>query len=296
MLDLARILNKDLDETLLEHLETVPSMLLKEERGFLYNYAHEIYRGQGCIIDGGPLFGGSTVSLCKGLTDRNWQHIKCIDVFDLFKTEDYMIEDYKISATGIEIPKPSFKPLFDNYLKDYQHYIHVYAGDAMQSNWQAKPVELLFIDLAKSNDLNQYMVKTFFPHLIPGVSLLIQQDFIHDWTPWLPITMGYFKDYFSYVTHSYINSVVYKLEKPIPQKMIDDFDFMSYSFEDALKIYNKTVAPFEETPLQKQMFAEGRKHLYMQIVHGEYYRGQPNIGPSSFTEKVVRKLLKVIGR
>jgi hypothetical protein len=70
---------------------------------------------------------------------------------------------------------------------------------------------------------------------------------------------------------------------------------MSYEFKEALKIYNKTVAPFEKTLLQKQLFAQGRKHLYTQIVHGEYYTGQPDADVIPFSKRAIQKVLKALG-
>ena len=52
-------------------------------------------------------------------------------------------------------------------------------GNLLALDWTGGPIEILFIDLAKSWDLNRWVLTKTFPRLIPGHSVVIQQDWVH---------------------------------------------------------------------------------------------------------------------
>ena len=58
---------------------------------------------------------------------------------------------------------------------------------------------MLFLDVCKTSEVNAHIIKEFFPRLIPGHSVLLQQDFIHEWLPWIHVTMGLFEPYFQFL-------------------------------------------------------------------------------------------------
>jgi hypothetical protein len=87
--------------------------------------------------------------------------------------------------------------------------------------WNGKPIEILFIDLAKHWDVCDWVTWQFFPHLIPGRSLVVQQDYLyHHWVAWLHVTMEYYADYFEYVCDTEVNSVVFLNTKRIPPNVL----------------------------------------------------------------------------
>jgi len=56
----------------------------------------------------------------------------------------------------------------------------------------------------------------FFPHLIPGISLVIQQDYIHFALPWIHITMERLAEYFETLDYFRSGSAVYRLKRALP--------------------------------------------------------------------------------
>ena len=50
--------------------------------------------------------------------------------------------------------------------------------------------QVLFIDVAKTWRINDVVIAQFFPKLIPGHSIIIQQDYMWGFGPWIHITMA----------------------------------------------------------------------------------------------------------
>ena len=48
---------------------------------------------------------------------------------------------------------------------------------------------MLFVDIAKTWALNDVVIEQFFPRLIPGRSVVVQQDYAFAFRPWVAITM-----------------------------------------------------------------------------------------------------------
>ncbi len=79
--------------------------------------------------------------------------------------------------------------------RDYLDEIYLSPGDVRAMKWDGRPVEVLFVDLAKTLALNDWVVRNWFPCLIPGESILIQQDlFPFCRNGGIAATMEYFRD------------------------------------------------------------------------------------------------------
>lgn len=194
---------------------TARSMLMRYEIAILYVLARDYYTGTGAIVDGGPLLGITTNALAKGLLGNPavLEKSKRIYSFDLF--------DYIPNVELLETVPNRNGSFFDTYLelnRDYLEQISVAPGDLMQHPWNSGPIEILFIDLAKSWDLNDFVVDQWFPQLIPG-AFVIQQDYFSWFTYWLQITMMGLRDHFEFVDYAMGGSAVFRCSKPVPPKM-----------------------------------------------------------------------------
>jgi hypothetical protein len=83
----------------------------------------------------------------------------------------------------------------------YQDYLVVHEGDVVSATYDGGPIEILFLDICKSWEINAAVVGTFFTHLLPGRSLVVQQDYAHFYAYWLVVTMDFFADYFKSAGH-----------------------------------------------------------------------------------------------
>ena len=192
-----------------EHAREVMTMLSIEERQLLHWLTARHYEGVGAIVDGGCFVGGSTVPLAEGL--RAAGRHGTIDVYDVFDVEPYMAESY---FKGLDLRAgDSFRPLFENNTAHVSDLLRIHAGDVTSEGWRGDPIEILFIDFAKDWSLNDFIVANFFPHLIPGRSVVVQQDFVFPLCPWVAVTMEELADCFEPVAFAEYSSVVYFVKR-----------------------------------------------------------------------------------
>jgi SAM-dependent methyltransferase len=200
----------------------VPTMLMPDELRLLHHAAEYYYSGSGAIIDAGCFLGGSTVALADGLR-RNARASyagpgKPIQTFDRFEVEDW--------TRGLFFPADrragsSFRNQFDCHVAPYADLVEVHAGDVSGHPWTAGPIEILFLDLAKHWTVCDWVTWQWFPHLIPGRSLVVQQDYLyHQWNGWLHVTMEFYAEYFEYVCDTGLNSVVFRNTRFIPASVL----------------------------------------------------------------------------
>ena len=79
-----------------------------------------------------------------------------------------------------------FSPSFQE-VKNYSPWIDARKQDLMQYCWNGGPIEILFIDAAKSWALSNAIFRGFGPFLVPGRSRVVLQDFRYAETYWLPL-------------------------------------------------------------------------------------------------------------
>lgn len=207
----------------------VTTMLAREERRLLYYLTSDYADGRGCIVDAGCFLGGSTTALAIGVlaqqrrTGRPFQ--TKIHSYDLFEAEEWTIGKFLPSDFS---PKQSFRLLFDENIRDVADLVEVHAGDITSIPWNGEPIEILFIDCAKYWTVCDFITCHFFKSLVPGHSIVIQQDYIWDcWNAWIHITMEYYADYFEVLTYTPIASVAFLYKRQIPSlhpKLVGSMD------------------------------------------------------------------------
>ncbi len=195
---------------------TVPTMLLPDELRLLDFLAGDYWRGEGVIVDGGSFLGGSTVALANGvrrnLRRRGVPEEAVIQSYDLFTVEDW--------TRGIYFPEEtpagaSTRAAFDANIAPFAPLITVHEGDITAALADPRPVEILFIDVAKHWRVGDHLIEHIFPRLIPGRAMVVQQDYLyHYWNGWLHVAMEYFADEFEQVCDTGRNSVAFRLRKP----------------------------------------------------------------------------------
>src|SRR5262249_632953 len=89
-------------------------------------------------------------------------------------------------------------------------------GDLLTQRWTGERIEILFSDVCKSLGLNSYVVKTFFPCLIPNHSVVIHQDFYHPWHPYIHYSMQFLKPHFEIIDELVGQRRVFLLRERIP--------------------------------------------------------------------------------
>jgi predicted O-methyltransferase YrrM len=182
-----------MSERLPAHVLTAPTMLARGELALLYVLARDHAR-ENAIIDAGCFFGGSSVALAAGLEASGAAPAGRIHTYDLFVLDEVYKRTSPHLVDGMEAGD-SFLPLFERTVGErLLPYLDVHAGDLLAYPWGGGPIDVLFVDIAKAWELNDHVVREFFPALVPGHSVVVQQDYVHEALPWLHITMDLFAD------------------------------------------------------------------------------------------------------
>jgi len=229
-----------------EQIRHTQTMLLQTEQQMLYVLARDYFKNFGVIVDGGCFLGGSTLALAEGLR-ANKAYAKApsgavIHSYDLFVVEPWTIGVYFPDTTPLGT---SFETKFRQNIARVADLVSVHAGDVTMAPVPDRPIEILFIDLAKHWTVSDYVVRTFFPKLVAGHSLVIQQDYLyHTWTGWLPVTMEFFSEYFEIVDHTEDNSVVFFYKKQIPEHMLERDVIQSMTRTEIRNLSNLAIARF----------------------------------------------------
>ncbi|MEA2338063.1 MAG: hypothetical protein QOE82_2070 [Thermoanaerobaculia bacterium] len=223
----------------------VPTMLVPDELRLLHHLAENYYSGSGVIIDAGSFLGGSTVALADGLRRNPRRHrfgdAKPIHSFDRFDVEEWTRD------TFFPVSKEAtFREQFDRNTAPYTDLIEVHAGDIREQEWHGGPIEILFIDIAKHWRTCDWVTWQFFPHLIPGRSIVVQQDYLYSqFVAWLHVTMEFYADYFEYVCDTEVNSMAFLYTKKIPESVLRRNTVESLTFEEKMALIDRAAARFD---------------------------------------------------
>jgi hypothetical protein len=113
--------------------------------------------------------------------------------------------------------------------------------------WRAGPIEILFIDIAKHWTTCDWITWQFFPHLIPGKSVVIQQDYLYSQcVAWLHVTMEFYSDYFEYVCDTGVNSAVFRNTRKIPQGVLREHTVASLSTAEKIELMDRAAERFKD--------------------------------------------------
>lgn len=193
----------------------VRSMLHEFEIAVLYGLAKDHWTGKGALIDLGPYNGLSTLALAAGAKkNRNWSGNSKVFSYDLWLRQGYEW----FTSTELSVTTGSAFPDWLMLNKEHLDIISPCPGDFLALDWNGGDIEVLFIDLAKTWDLNHHVVSKMFHHLVPGQSVVVQQDWIHFNEYWTHITMAYFADRFEHIETVYGSSAVFKCIAPISRE------------------------------------------------------------------------------
>lgn len=221
------------------------TMLSTAERRLLFWLAAHHARGEGAIVDAGCFVGGSTVALAEGLRANARAGDARIDAFDRFIVDEFMAERY-LAEHGLR-PGDSFRPVFDANTASVRDLLVVHEGELAEAGWEERPIDVLFVDIAKTWAVNDVVTRRFFPRLVPGRSIVVQQDMAHALCPWLAITMELLADHFELLGYVEHNSVVYRCRASIPPDAIPHA-LRTLPDDRKLALLDRAIARFEGVP------------------------------------------------
>lgn len=167
----------------------IPGQIEPIERQLYYWLARHAYRGLGDIVEFGSFIGASSAAFAQGIRDNPAVHKKAKrhHVFDAFDTK--YIHPEAFAKIGVPAPTGAdFFPTFQRYTAPYADIIDATKTDIFDvTEWTGKPIEILFIDGAGSAAVHDHVVQVFYPHLIPGLSIVIDQDCFYELAYWMSL-------------------------------------------------------------------------------------------------------------
>lgn len=233
-------------------LRRLSGMTTMTERAYLYWYAKRIFAGRGHIVDLGCWLGSTTISLAMGLEQNHRaKSEKPIHGYDEFVWRSYM--DSSAMGTILEgkyRPGDSFLDEFERRTFQLRQYIKPCPGDLAKVGWPGDPIEFLLIDAMKSWAAATGVVQSFFPALMPGVSLILHQGFAHWFTSWIHPIHYRFRDYFEPVYDVPASgSMVFRLNRELPLDLLRQewsADQFSEQEVDAAFVYSLEIVSSEK--------------------------------------------------
>jgi hypothetical protein len=176
----------------------VPSMLTYPESQ-LYHWLGRRVAGDGATIDLGAYAGGSAARLLSGLVlSRRRFHIHS---YDRFRSSRAFWAKFMPSEPLPEADDADLLPVVRRHLAPWEAHVTLHPGDIGDMRWTGKPVEILSVDAAKGSAMADHIAAEFFPALVPGQSILIQQDYLMSVQPWLCAQMVGLRDCFVPLAH-----------------------------------------------------------------------------------------------
>lgn len=186
----------------------LPSMISPEEMRYLHWLARCIWRDAGHVVELGPWLGGSTACLAAGMRARGSLPAHRLHSFDDCVWRAFMSERAALPLA----PGDSFEPLLRENLAPFAELVCVQRarlpdetvpGDAGAARlrelgpaalaefaWPAgEPIEILFVDGAKSWRGLRHLLLAVSAALLPG-GLLVCQDYKYWGCYWVPMILG----------------------------------------------------------------------------------------------------------
>ncbi len=228
-----------------EYPRTVPTMLQPEETRYLFWLGKSVWKGNGLVLEIGPWLGGSTLCLAAGMRASG-----CDASHRLHAVDNFLWREFMSARAGLPLqPGASFQPAFLKNLSEYVDIVVAHAralpdevieGDheATAKRTAAKPevpvlevapgegpIEILFIDGAKSWRGIAHLLRLVRERIVPGRTLLVCQDFKYWGTYWVPMMMMRLREYVEPV-HNVLGAttVTFRLLKEIPRSVLDGFE------------------------------------------------------------------------
>ncbi|WP_424940986.1 hypothetical protein [Aliiroseovarius sp. S253] len=204
---------KALDPALLAQAANVPTMLAPEEQQFYAWATSEWMQDKGAVVDLGCFAGGSTARLAAG--HQHAGHTGLIHAYDRFGANEE-VKTHILYKQGIApFEGNNILELAIDLLTPWTERISLHPGQIEDQSWEEGPIEILVMDASKTVQTMDAMTRTFFPSLIPGRSLVVQQDYLFWRQPWIAIQMELLADYFVPVAHVPNNTMVFLNTKQI---------------------------------------------------------------------------------
>jgi Methyltransferase domain len=211
--------------------EQIPTMISREERQYLWWLAATVWRDAGHIVEMGPWLGGSTACLAEGIRAR-----AAAPTHRLFSVDNFVWRRFMSDRADLALePGESFEEEFRKNIAPYGSLVapqcawlpdEVVPGDRWAEDvrgdgtrgdlfrWQDGPVEIAFVDGAKSWTGLTHFLAELAPSLTAN-SLLVFQDYKYWGSYWVPMMCELLIEATELVQILPENTVTFRLTAPV---------------------------------------------------------------------------------
>jgi len=192
----------------------IMSMMLAAERDVLFSIAKNYCIGVGDIIDAGLFLGASTHCFVRGL-EQNPRGTCRIHAYER------AIVGRPLAKLRPDLgrPKDSYSDQLRAILSRIGGNVELHIGDILDADYSGT-VEVLFLDIMKQRETFRRCNALFMGKLIPGHSLVIQQDHYWPMNWYIPAYMQLLEDYFTIVDRAE-TSCIFLNTKALPVDVVD---------------------------------------------------------------------------
>jgi hypothetical protein len=234
-----------------KEIEGMPRGMLRIVEGsMLYFLARDYFRGFGEIIDAGAFLGASSFCLARGLEDNPKIGAKSgrLHAYDLFTVWREPETTYQFMASELNRifdidtgANESILPIYFSNLGPLARHIMVYPGDITKKIWNSRPIEILFLDICKSRPIWQHILSSFYPSLIPGISVVVHQDYHHPLLPFIHVAQERLAPYFRIVEAKADDSAVFSLIDRIPETVLNEVAQYDFTATQEFKLMDQAI-------------------------------------------------------
>ncbi|MBX9664026.1 hypothetical protein [Novosphingobium sp.] len=265
----------------------VPSMMSMLEKRVLFTLARERYTGSGLIIDAGIFLGASTVCFGEGLRQnrsfktatKRWT--KPIISFERAIINPGMPAFFKRNnVEGMAEPGESFADAVEAMIEPVADLVDLRLGDILETGQGIEdPIEILFLDVLKLPEISRFVMRNYFPRLIPGVSIVVQQDYFYERLPFIKTDQEFFSEYFTFIGEV-CSTALFLCTKPIPESAIDQLEqglpareqerLASRAMQRSCDPARRYMMAISKVRLIKQLYGSESAQDYLRFVKNEF--------------------------
>ena len=225
-------------------LQAVPSMMSQRERRMLLSLAEFEYRGKGVIVDAGVFCGGSTLCFGTGIAlnarrnaiMKRWKRPVRTYEFGIinpsmvrFFERNGIDGDWKAGESFTDFLRSNIAPVSDK--------VELTTGDICNAKWGGEPIEIMFLDVLKSEQIQLAVLREFMPSLIEG-GFLVHQDYFYDGLPFVKIVQEHFADHFEFLGEVQ-SSALFRLVRPISAEQTHEDPLATLSLARQLELLDQ---------------------------------------------------------
>lgn len=239
--------------------EKVPGALGPKERVYLYYAAKELFEGHGAMVELGAFLGASSQALMAGLTDnpRAVASSSKLHTFDIFYYDDSWGQQEITKLYNIVSGQPFLDKYRDN-LAPFIDRVVVHQTDILKVSGFDEGIELLFVDVAKTEEILVHIANVFLPRLQVG-GYCLNQDFFMVGLSYIKSFTEFFADYFEFFDPGCDATLVMRLVKKwdvSPDRMRD---YIALSLEDKMSLHERLNTRFGGD--RQQVLGESLKNM-----------------------------------